>query len=135
MKLVLASLFFCFVTQSFLSFSEVLVSAKADNKKVLLVFSGSDWCHGCISFKKNVTGTAEFARYAKTDIVYYLADFPRDRKTITEEQLTENQRLAELYNKKGMFPHVVLFAADGAVLRQRSGAFKTFEELKTWVEE
>ena len=135
MNLCLSIAFYINILFGFHPFSETLAQAQSSNKKILLVFSGSDWCHGCISFKKNVTGTAEFDKYAQTDIVYYLADFPRDRKTITEEQLVENQRLAELYNKKGMFPHVVLFSPDGAVLRQRSGAFKTFEELKTWVEE
>ena len=38
--------------------------AKAENKIVLLDFTGSDWCGWCIKFKKEVLDTAEFQEYA-----------------------------------------------------------------------
>ena len=35
--------------------------AKAENKLVLMDFTGSDWCGWCMKFKKEVYSTPEFA--------------------------------------------------------------------------
>jgi hypothetical protein len=45
------------------------------------------------------------------------ADFPR-RKTnqLSKEQTEANKKLAELYNKQGYFPFVVVLNAEGKVL-------------------
>ncbi len=118
-----------------LGFEETLNQSKAENKPTMLVFSGSDWCRGCISFKRNVLDTEAFETYSKTDLTYFVADFPRDKSIVSKEQLAENESLADQYNRKGLFPYLVLFNADGKVIRKRGGGFDDINELKAWVEQ
>jgi thiol-disulfide isomerase/thioredoxin len=41
------------------NYAEALESAKLDNKKLLLDFTGSDWCGYCMALEKEVLSTAE----------------------------------------------------------------------------
>ena len=42
--------------------------AKAENKIVLMDFTGSDWCGWCIKFHKEVLDTPEFQAYAAKNV-------------------------------------------------------------------
>lgn len=116
------------------SFSTAKQQSNNENKPLLLIFSGSDWCGGCIGFQKSVLDTPEYQDYKSKKIIQFIADFPRDRNAITPEQLEENQELANLYNKRGQFPYLVLFAPDGKILKRKSGGFTNFENFKNWLE-
>ena len=123
------------IQQPHISFEDLLEKSANANKKTLLIFSGSDWCRGCITFKTNVLDAKSFKAYAEDDLNYYVADFPRNKSKVHPEQLKENQLLADRYNTKGVFPFLVLFDANGAIIRKKTGGFLTFEKLKTWVEQ
>jgi len=98
-------------------FDKALEIAHKNNKKVLLVFQGSDWCAPCIKLEKNVWNTAEFKDFAKKHYVMLKADFPKRKKNkLSKEQQTHNNKLAEKYNKKGHFPFVVVLNNKGKVL-------------------
>ena len=53
--------------------------AKADNKIILMDFTGSDWCGWCIKFKKEVLDTKEFQDYAAKNVVLVEVDFPNKK--------------------------------------------------------
>ncbi len=85
--------------------------AKTEDKKIVLVFSGSDWCIPCIKLEKEVWLNPVFAAYAKEDLILYRADFPKRKKNKLPVVLQEqNQNLAEMYNPKGYFPWVVVLS-------------------------
>lgn len=87
-----------------------------EEKKLLLVFSGSDWCIPCIRLEKEVWQAAVFLAYAKENLVLYRADFPKRKKNQLPQALKEkHESLAALYNPKGYFPWVVVFGTDKAV--------------------
>lgn len=88
--------------------------ATDENKVLMVVFSGSDWCKPCIKLKKEILSTPEFTAYADKNLVVYNADFPFKIKQ-TKELKKLNEALAEKYNPKGMFPHVV-FISNGKVV-------------------
>jgi len=91
--------------------------AQNENKNILLVFQGSDWCAPCIKLDKEIWSTQEFKSYAKDHYVLLKADFPkRSKNALSEEQQKKNNKLAETYNKNGYFPFVVLLDPDGKVL-------------------
>ena len=79
-------------------------------RPVLLIFSGSDWCAPCIRFEKKVLIQPAFQSYAKDHLVILKADFPQ-RKKLPKELREQNDALAERYNPKGLFPHLVLLPA------------------------
>lgn len=103
-------------------FNQQLDKAKSEHKKVLLYFSGSDWCAPCIKFKKFMVNTEEFQNFASSNLVLYNADFPRQSKNkLAKEVEKENDALAEKYNPKGLFPLILLLDSNGKVLKKWEG--------------
>jgi thioredoxin-related protein len=98
-------------------FKEAETFADEQNKNIVLVFSGSDWCAPCIKLDKNVWQSDAFKNYANEHWVLYKADFPRKKANKLTEQLeTQNGKLAEKYNQNGFFPLVVVLDRKGKVL-------------------
>ncbi len=91
--------------------------AKATNRPILAVFSGSDWCKPCIMYEQEVFAKPEFTAYAKDKLVLAHFDFPRLKKNQpTAAQLKLNEAAAAQLNREGDFPLAVLIAPDGKVL-------------------
>lgn len=99
------------------NFEQAQHEARAQNKLILLNFSGSDWCAPCIKMKQDVFDQATFMEYAAQNLILVRADFPRNKKHQLEaEQKTHNERLAEKYNPEGKFPLTLLLNPAGKVL-------------------
>jgi thioredoxin-related protein len=99
------------------NFDEAKQEALAQNKNILLVFSGSDWCAPCIKLDNVVWKSNEFKIEAEKNWVIYKADFPKKKANQLSSELTEsNKKLAEKYNKSGNFPLVVLLDKTGKVI-------------------
>ncbi len=95
--------------------------ANSEDKPILLVFQGSDWCAPCIKLDREVWSQPQFTEYAKSHWVLLKADFPRRSKNALDpEQAKANAALAERYNKNGIFPFVVVLDKDGRVLGETS---------------
>jgi thioredoxin-related protein len=91
--------------------------ASAQNRNILLVFSGSDWCGPCIKLDRDIWQSAAFKEYAKNNLVMERADFPKKKQNQLPVELKKNnQDLAEKFNKDGLFPLVVLLDKNGKVL-------------------
>ena len=98
-------------------FDEAKAIALKGNKKIILVFQGTDWCAPCIKLEKDVWETEVFKSYAKAKFVLVKAEFPRKKKNaLPSEQQEKNNKLAEKYNSKGYFPLVVVFNSKGKVI-------------------
>ncbi|NPA46876.1 MAG: thioredoxin family protein [Chlorobi bacterium] len=98
-------------------YDEALEQARAENKKIILVFSGSDWCVPCIKLERYIWTSPEFKAYAKEHYVMLRADFPRKKKNrLSPEQRRKNEALAAKYNPHGYFPLIVVLSPDGKVL-------------------
>ncbi len=99
------------------SFSDAVTKATEEDKPIVLVFSGSDWCAPCIRLKKHIFDSEEFKVYASEHYVLYNADFPRKKQNqLPEPLMTTNKSLIEKYNPKGYFPLVVVLDKDEKVL-------------------
>lgn len=91
--------------------------ATAENKTIILVFQGSDWCAPCMKLEKEIWETEEFIAYSQKHYVMHKADFPRKKKNQADsEQVEKNKKLAAQYNTKGYFPFVVVLDKNGKVL-------------------
>jgi len=102
--------------------------ATEENRPIVLVFQGSDWCAPCIKLNREIWSTDTFKDYAKNNYVMLLADFPRSKKNaLPETQVDANAKLAEKYNTSGIFPFVVVLDNEGKVLGQ-TGYKKTTPE-------
>jgi len=95
--------------------------AKANNKFLLLDFTGSDWCGWCKKFDREVLLKPEFKDFARDNLVVVELDFPRG-KPQTPEVKKQNRELAEQYEIVG-FPTIVVLSADGQKLWRYDGYF------------
>lgn len=99
------------------NFEEAKTEAKASNKKIILVFSGSDWCAPCIKLDKNIWQSQEFKTYSDANYILYKADFPKKKgNQLPEELKKQNLALAEKYNQNGNYPLVVVLDGNGKAL-------------------
>jgi thioredoxin-related protein len=111
-----------YIPNWFSDFQQARQIAVAENKFILLNFSGSDWCGPCIRLKKTIFETESFNNIAKDKLVLVNADFPRLKKNaLPAEQQKKNDALADQYNPKGLFPLTLLLNADGKVVKTWEG--------------
>jgi thioredoxin-related protein len=96
--------------------------AEKEHKFILLNFAGSDWCIPCIRLHKQVFEDVSFQHYADSSLVLIKADFPRLKKNkLSKDQQKKNDKLAEEYNPKGIFPFTLLLDANGKVIKTWEG--------------
>lgn len=98
---------------------QALAKAKAENKTVLMDFTGSDWCGWCIKFKKEALDTKDFQDYAAANLVLVELDFP-NKKPQSAELKAANQVLGEKYNVNG-YPTFVVLNKDGKEIGRQVG--------------
>ena len=92
--------------------------ATKENKKLLVDFTGSDWCGYCIKLHKEVFDTEDFAKFAK-DYVLVELDFPK-RKEQPAAEKAKNQAAQKKFGVNG-FPTVIILTAGGKVLNRAEG--------------
>jgi len=118
-------------------FEAAKVKAKAENKPMLLDFTGSDWCRWCIKLDKEVFGEAAFKDYAAAELVLVELDFPDPKGQLAKGQSAQlkaqNEALAKQYGVRG-FPTILLLSPDGELIEktgyQRGGAEAYVEHIK-----
>ena len=116
-------------------YAKALAKAKAENKRVFLDFTGSDWCGPCIQLNKTVFSTKEFRAYADKNLVFVEVDYPKAKKQ-SAELAKQNEKLATQYGieEKG-YPTLVLLDPAGRVIREMTGySGETTDNLIAWIE-
>lgn len=92
-------------------YDAALAKAKAENKPVLINFTGSDWCGWCIKLKGEVFNKPEFTAFADHNVILLELDFPR-RKQMPATARRANQALLEKYGVEGL-PTILVTDGDG----------------------
>jgi thioredoxin-related protein len=116
-------------------YAKALQAAKSQNKRVLLDFTGSDWCGPCIELRKQVFSRPDFRAYANNNLVLVEIDYPQ-RKKQPDELKKQNEKLSKQYeiDEKG-FPTVILLDSAGKVIREFTGYDgDTVAGLIAWIE-
>ena len=101
-------------------YNQALEQAKAENRNILLDFTGSDWCPVCIQMEKEVFAKPQFNEYAARKLVLLRLDFPVSTK-LPQPLQDQNDRLQEKYGVEGMFPTYILTDPKGRVLLRHVG--------------
>lgn len=105
-------------------YAAALRTAKEQQKRVLVNFTGSDWCVYCRRLQAEIFSRPEFTAWAKEHVVLVELDFPRNKK-LPAELTEQNEKLQEQFSVEG-FPTVVFVDADGKELTrtgyERGGA-------------
>ena len=100
-------------------YKQALAQAAQEKKRVLLDFTGSDWCPYCIQMDKEVLTRPEFKAFAAHKLILVKLDFPR-RKQIPPAEAEQNQKLQQEFAIEG-FPTYVLLDPAGTEVRRQVG--------------
>jgi len=104
-----------------LDYPTALNAAKEQNKHVLLLFTGSDWCRPCKWLESDVFNSDQFKSYAKDNLVLVKADFPRRRgNELSPEQTRKNRELSNQFGIRS-FPTVYLLDSSGKKIKVFKG--------------
>lgn len=110
-----------------------LQEASAQEKVVLINFTGSDWCGWCIKLVDEVFSKAEFANYAKENLIMLKLDFPTTFQKLPREVQARRNELQQKYGVRG-YPTILLTDSQGDVIGQTGyqagGPVKYVEHLK-----
>jgi thioredoxin-related protein len=105
--------------------------AQRDNKPILLLFTGTQWCGVCIQLEKNVLSRPEFAEFAKDRLILVKVEFetavykePKEKRT---PEQTAKVDLARRFNmnvgepsNRGLngYPSAFLLSPKGETMAQ-----------------
>lgn len=94
--------------------------AKKNNKPILVYFSGSDWCAPCKKLDEDFFHSNDFAKKAD-EFNLVMVDIPNKVDVISPKQMLENKEWLAKYNKKKVFPYIVMLNHKGRVKDKISG--------------
>ncbi len=97
-------------------YDKALAKAKAENKMVVLDFTGSDWCGWCIKLDKEVFSKKEFKDYAKENLVLVEVDFPRSKR-LSKKVQEQNEKLKTEHSVRG-YPTIIVLNSEGQKVGQ-----------------
>ena len=100
--------------------------AAAENKAVLVDFTGSDWCGWCIRLRKQVLDTPAFETYAKDKFVLMEVDVPNNPK-FDKKLMARNRELCKQYGVSS-FPTILVLTPQGEVAGGLGGYVPTVDE-------
>lgn len=106
------------------SFTEAKEIAKKENKRILLLFTGSDWCGACKILEKNVFETKEFKTYAKKNLILLKIDCLK--KTNQSIKVKNQQAQLRIKYKQTGFPSSYILDHEGKELGLIKGAKDNF---------
>ena len=86
--------------------------AAAENKDLLVNFTGSDWCSWCIKLVDEVFKHDAFKKGVADNFVLVELDFPQDKSKLDESTQKQNEILQEKYSIQG-FPTILLLDDQG----------------------
>jgi thioredoxin-related protein len=123
------------------NFQAAQTQAKAQNKSLLVAFTGSDWCPWCQKLKAEIFDKPPFPAAARKQFVLVDIDFPHDKK-LSDALKEQNDKLAKKYGIN-TYPSVLLMKPDGLMmartgyneggpekyLNHLTGMLKTFEGI------
>lgn len=91
-------------------FGQAREQAARENKKILMNFTGSDWCGWCFKLRDEVFETDAFKQFAREEMVLLFLDFPGSF-SLPRELQEQNQLLSQILGVQG-FPTIYVLDPD-----------------------
>jgi thioredoxin-related protein len=102
--------------------------AKKENKRILIILTGSEWCAPCKKMDKNVIEKSEFQKYAKQNLVLFLIDLPGGGLIINSKVYQEYEKFKNAYQTTAL-PSLILTDYDGAKISVLKGKLFSLENI------
>jgi hypothetical protein len=96
----------------FTDFAAAQAEAVASKRRLLVLFTGSDWCPACIEFEANVAHAEDILNVTRAAFVLVRLDYPHDAPQ-SPALRAQNEELRTRYGV-GSYPSLLVISADGA---------------------
>ncbi len=104
-----------------------LARAKRENKRVLILFTGSDWCGFCIKLKDDVLSKSAFKNLARENFILVYFDFPH-RNPPDAAQMRIQRQWQSRFGVRG-YPTTVIVDGEG----NKVGEIGGFRSKESWL--
>jgi thiol-disulfide isomerase/thioredoxin len=111
------------------NYDAAMKQAAKEKKSVLVLFTGSDWCPGCIALNKHTLSNEKFLSFAKENLIMVYMDSPR-RTPQSAEMRAEVIKLYRKLDPGQYIPATVIVANDGRILGRIQGFRNVDEYIK-----
>jgi len=115
------------------TYPAALRHAAAEKKKIFLLFTGSDWCPGCMELEKTVLSSDMFKKFAAAKLIPVMVDFPKHKRQlpILKER---NEKLATQFGVEG-YPTIILLDDQGKEINRIDFTGQSPEEFIEEIEQ
>src|SRR5690625_1799213 len=100
-------------------YEAALARAEAEEKPILMNFTGSDWCPPCQLMQKEVFSTEEFREYAAENLVLLELDYPI--KLEQSKEVVEQNKVLQGQFDIEVFPTFVILQPNGDEEKRTTG--------------
>ena len=105
-----------------MDYDAALKLAQQKNLKILLNFTGSDWCYWCKLMEQRVFSRTQWREYASKKLVLVTIDFPRDKSKVPAQYVKRNRKLQKKYKVRGYPTYILLNPKAAKVLARLSAS-------------
>lgn len=106
--------------EMFTDWEKAKATATRENKKILIVLTGSEWCAPCKKMDRNVIHHPEFRKYASENLVVFLVDLPGGGLVINSKVYQDYEKFKHQYQTNAL-PSLILTESDGTKLAVLKG--------------
>jgi thioredoxin-related protein len=102
--------------------------AKKENKRILIILTGSEWCAPCKKMDKKVIENPEFEKYAEQNLIVFLIDLPGGGLVINSKVYQDYVKFENKYQTNAL-PSLILSENNGTKIRTLKGKMFRLENV------
>jgi thioredoxin-related protein len=102
--------------------------AKKENKRILIILTGSEWCAPCKKMDKKVIENPEFEKYAEQNLIVFLIDLPGGGLVINSKVNQDYEKFENKYQTNAL-PSLILTENNGTKIRTLKGKMFRLENV------
>ena len=136
MKNLMNTIFFLFLIQIGFSQEVEMITnwnkakelAQKENKQILIILTGSEWCAPCKKMDKRVIENSEFQKYAEEKLIVFLIDLPGGGLVLNSKVYQDYQRFQKKYQTNAL-PSLILTDKNGVKIKTLKGRMFKLEKV------
>jgi len=102
--------------------------AEKENKPILIILTGSEWCAPCKKMDKKVIANPEFQQYAKEHLIVFLIDLPGGGLIMNSKVYQDYEKFINKYQANAL-PSLILTKNDGTKIKTLKGKMHRLENV------
>ena len=102
------------------NWDEAQSSAQKEDKEILIILTGSEWCAPCKKMDKNVISNIEFINFAKNNLILFIVDLPGGAINLDSKVFKDFTYFENKYKTKAI-PSLILTNKNGIKIKNLKG--------------